>query len=249
MSKSWAGVDGCRRGWVVAAIDPTYSVLYLKVQRTFGEVILQCCDAELTLVDIPIGLPSAQHAKDRSCDYEARRLLKPKGAAVFPVPTREAVWSSNYHEACEQNKKILHKGLSRQSWAISSKIREVDAVFRLVPQLQTRIRETHPELCFRLLNSRGPVESPKKKPEGQNIRRNLLSRCLKNADGAVREARSCYAASRVKTDDFLDALAAAVVARMAADQEVGSLPSRAEYDACGLRMEMVGAEADKGRVG
>jgi len=241
----WAGVDGCRRGWVVAVVNGKGSVVHVKVYRTFAEILVEGAAAKLTLTDIPIGLPSRKQPRGRSCDQKARDLLKRRASTVFPVPAREAVWASSYEEACQKNHDILKKRLSKQSWAICSKIREVDATFRLIPRLQRRFRETHPELCFRLLDNGEPVQTPKRTSDGRKIRRGLLHRCLGNVTEAIQETKERYPSSWVKEEDVLDALAAAVVARMTTEQRVCSLNATPERDACGLTMEMVGIERQR----
>ncbi len=234
MSRFWAGVDGCRGGWVIATMDPARSVTGLRVLRTFAEVVIAARDADLTLVDIPIGLPSLEYARLRLCDTLARERLGPRSSSMFPVPAREAVWSPGYAEACRLNRQILGRDLSKQSWGICPKVREVDAVFRLAPRLQESIRETHPEICFRLLNDGRPLENPKKSRAGRRIRRELLRGWTINIDTVVKQL------PHAGPDDVLDAIAAAVVARMAAEGKAAAVPLAREYDANGLAMEIVG---------
>ena len=240
MSHFWAGVDGCRSGWVMAVIDSSREVSSISVLRSFAEVVIEARHAELTLVDIPIGLPSAECPRDRLCDTMARKELGQRASTLFPVPVRDAVWADDYAEACRRNEKILGRRLSKQSWGICPKMREADAVFRIAPQLQNSIRETHPELCFRLLNDGHAVENSKKTRAGQRIRRELLRSWTANLDAALKQARRAYRARWLDLDDLLDAVAAAVVARLAAENKAGSVPLAREYDACGLAMEIVG---------
>jgi len=230
----WAGVDGCRGGWVMALVDSSRAVAAVHLLRTFGEVAIAAREAELTLADIPIGLPSAECPRLRLCDTLARERLGARASSVFGVPAREAVWAPSYAEACRRNERILGRELSKQSWGICPKIREADAVFRLAPRLQEAIRETHPEICFRLLNAGRPLENPKKTTAGRRIRRELLRGSTENLDAAMKRL------PRAAPDDLLDAVAAAVVARMAAEKRAGSVPLAREYDACGLVMEIVG---------
>jgi predicted RNase H-like nuclease len=231
----WAGVDGCRGGWVLAMIDASRSLTELRVERTFAEVVLRTEAALLTLVDIPVGLPSEDRPQLRWCDEEARRCLGPRASSVFPVPAREAVWARDYQEASQINERVLGMGLSRQSWGICPKIREADAVFRLAPGLQQRIRETHPELIFRLLNGGRALENPKKSRAGLRIRRELLRSRIANLDAALRRTRGA------RPDDLLDAVAAAVAARLVADHRARVLhPVTEQRDGFGLAMEIAG---------
>ena len=240
MKPFWAGVDGCRGGWAVATVDAARAVASIRVLGTFAEVLVETTGAELILADVPIGLPSAECARDRLCDTMVRRELGARASSVFPVPAREAVWAPDYAEACRRNEQILERKLSRQSWGICPKIREADAVFRLSPGLQQRVRETHPELCFWRLNGGKTLENSKKTAAGQRIRRELLRGWTANLDAALRQARGSYRSRALDLDDSLDAVAAAVVARMAAENQAGSVPLAQETDACGLVMEIVG---------
>jgi predicted RNase H-like nuclease len=242
LPRAWAGVDGCPAGWVLAVIDDAGLVAELRVVRSFAEIAVQAPAVKLTLADIPIGLPSAGWPRDRTCDSMARRWLGPRAASVFPVPSREAVWSNTYAEAARRNREILGRSLSLQSWNICPKIREVDAVMRLSPALQASIRETHPELCFRLMNNHRPLETPKKSAAGRRIRRELLRGWTTHLDTALVQARPAIPAAQAGLDDLLDALAAAVVARLVTEDQVRSFPLAPEYDAAGLRMEIVGYE-------
>jgi predicted RNase H-like nuclease len=205
----------------MAAIDSSRTVTATRVLETFGEVAIEGRDAELTLVDIPVGLPSAESPHDRLCDGMVRKELGGRASTVFPVPAREAVWAADYDEASRRNEQILGRKLSLQSWGICPKIREADSVFRLAPGLQGRIRETHPELCFRWLN-RG------------------LRGWTTNLDAALKQARGALRGRGVDLDDLLDAVAAAVIARLVVEGKASSVPLAPERDACGLRMEIVG---------
>ncbi len=240
MPQLWAGIDGCRGGWVVAVMDAARTVVSIDALKSFAEAVITVAETELALVDIPIGLPSTQCPVLRRCDRMTRELLGPRASSIFAVPAREAVWSADYAAACRWNEQILERRLSKQSWGISPKIREADAVFRLAPQLQERIRETHPELCFRWLNGGHPVENSKKSQAGQRIRRELLRGRTSNLDAALKQARRAYGSRWLDLDDLLDAIAAAVLARLAAEGKVTSVPLAPERDAYGLRMEIVG---------
>lgn len=240
MPRFWAGVDGCRGGWVLASIDASRDLTSIRAVRTFAEAVTEICGAELALVDIPIGLPSEECPRDRLCDTMARKELGPQASSVFPVPARNAAWAEDYEQACALNEQVLGRKLSKQSWGICPKIREADAVFRIAPQLQVKIRETHPELCFQRLNGGKPLQNPKKSRAGQRIRRELLRGWTTNLDSAVKQARRRYGSRWLDVDDVLDAIAAAVVARLAAEGKAGTIPLAPERDACGLAMEIVG---------
>jgi len=47
-------------------------------------------------------------------------------SSIFPVPCREAVYAETYEKACEVNKLLTGKLISKQAWNIVPKIRDVD---------------------------------------------------------------------------------------------------------------------------
>jgi len=190
--------------------------------------------AGLILIDIPIGLASNSQ---RACDAEARRFLGPRASCVFSPPCREALYAENYRKACNINQKILGKKISRQAYNILPKIREVDELLRSHPPARKRIRESHPEVCFRALAGE-PVLQPKKTAEGFAARLAILSRYLPDAGKIIAEALARFRRKDVKRDDVVDSMVAAVAAGFGKDRLV-SLPQKPERDKTGLAMEIV----------
>ena len=85
----YVGVDGCKGGWFCIGFDDDgdYGV---GVAATFSDLLDAVPDAELVLVDIPIGLPEGPD--ERECDPLVRRMLgQPRSSSVFRVPVRHAV--------------------------------------------------------------------------------------------------------------------------------------------------------------
>ena len=86
-----AGVDGCKRGWLVALGDgwPTKSLPKLKICADFKAVLEATRDCQVVAIDMPIGLTDG--ADERECDLLARKALSPGGGSrVFPAPRRPA---------------------------------------------------------------------------------------------------------------------------------------------------------------
>ena len=116
---------------------------------------------------------------------------------------------------------------------ILPKIREVDAAVH--PADQQWLRESHPEVTFRLLG--GAAES-KKTAAGQAQRLTRLASRLPPFEPAAVRAR--LGPARVQIDDVLDAAACLVAARRMLDGVAVTLPhDTVELDARGLRMEIV----------
>ena len=182
------GIDGCTHGWFYVRLDGTETSFGVKSR------LVDLLDAEPSstmLIDIPIGLRDVRPPDgppERLCDLEARGVLAPgRKSSVFPVPSRAAVYANSYEEACERNEVALGKRLSKQSWAIAPKIREVDSLLQARPEIRPRLRETHPEICFWGIAG-NPMRHPKKKREGFRERLEVLGRALPEAHDLFRAA-------------------------------------------------------------
>src|SRR5690606_30495262 len=105
--------------------------------------------------------------------------LGARRSSVFSAPTRGALEAfragAEYRTICERNRgeKPDDRGISRQTFAILPKIDEMDRV--LTSELQRRVVEVHPELCFAEANGR-PMQHSKKRTAGRVERATLLAR-------------------------------------------------------------------------
>ena len=158
-SQSCAGVDGCRRGWVVATRSG------LQVCATFSEVM---AIADLIAVDMPIGMPPPM---PRRAELECRRYISPRGSTIFPTPPRACLSAATYLEACELSMIVTGKKISKQAWNILSKIHEIDDC--LSADNAHRVIEVHPESSFTAMNGDCPLSS-KHREQGRIARRVLL---------------------------------------------------------------------------
>jgi predicted RNase H-like nuclease len=233
----FVGVDGCPAGWVAVGLTGDGRLGY-QVFPAFDAVLSQHRRA-LILVDVPIGLRDTC-PEERLCDREARRLLKQRRSSVFPAPVRAALCAANYEGASRVNRENTggRRGLSRQSWAIVPKIREVNEHLAGRHQASPLVREMHPELCFWALNEGQPLRHNKKTQEGYDERVALLSGSVAGVVGLVDRVLRETRRSVVRRDDVVDALVGAVVARLSRG-DLKTLPEAPERDSAGLPMEMV----------
>lgn len=95
---------------------------------------------------MPIGLPLGP--KDFRPDDLARKMLEGKVSCIFNTPCRQTAYAGSYPETNEIDRKVMEKGLSAQSHAISHKIREIDVFLDTHPEYKNRLWKSHPELCF-----------------------------------------------------------------------------------------------------
>jgi predicted RNase H-like nuclease len=216
-----------RSGKWEAGIEPNFHRIW---SRWYG--------ADSILVDIPIGLRDSGD-EERLCDLEARRMLgAPRSSSVFPVPCRAALRAKEYHEANRINERHTGRRLSRQSWNIARKIREVDLLLRRHSRARRVVRETHPEILFWALNGGQSMRYNKRTEAGFRERLQVLERHHPGSEAIVTSVLTKYPRKHVGRDDLLDALAAAVTARIGR-RSLRSLPASPERDSTGLLMEIV----------
>jgi predicted RNase H-like nuclease len=190
------GVDGYTRGWVAVALDGG-RFHAAQAFAAFPDVCRAYPAAERIAVDIPIG------AGPRSADEEARRFVGPRWASVFPTPPGEIIALDDYAEAARR-----HPSLSRQSFSLFRRIREVAACF------DDRVVEVHPEASFRALKG-AYLGEPKTSWDGFMERRALLEAAGIGIPDALGRG--------IPLVDVLDAAVAAWSARRHARGESGSL--------------------------
>jgi predicted RNase H-like nuclease len=228
------GADGCKGGWVVVSKDLNSGEVSWRFCRTARQIVDDKPMPQLVAIDIPIGLTEIG---PRQCDPEVRRMLGPvRGCSVFPAPIRPVLPVTDYKEACLIRFGIEGKKMSKQSFAIMPKIKEVDDLLRQEPALRDTFREVHPELCFYFMAGKQPVVSKKREEEGARIRYDLLKPAFGRwLPSALADRRKLGCAE----DDILDAFAALWTAERIAKGTAQTIPPIPPRDAMGLRMEMV----------
>ena len=229
------GVDGCRGGWVYAFV--TANNMAFGTVTKLADLVEKVADNSRIFVDIPIGLRDVSGA-GRRCDVEGRSLLRPRRtSSIFNAPIRAILNKPQYEVANETSKRLSGKGLSKQTFAIIPKIREVDQLMASSAKARESVREVHPEVCFTGLAGGEPMAHNKKTKEGFQERLELLCRFVPGAEKAIERALSHYPRKIVAADDILDALVCALTAQMSAHWKTA--PAEPERDSRGLAMEMV----------
>lgn len=224
------GVDGCKGGWIAASWDASPSPPRLSLHTSFADLWHAHAGAACILVDIPIGLSDAP----RACDVAARAMLGRRGVSVFPAPCRAAVDAPDYPEANRRSRAACGRGLTKQTWMIVPKIREVDRLLRTDARARAIVRECHPEVCFAAIAGEGLREGKRTDP-GFARRLALLERLLPGVHVCIEAALARRLAAR---DDIVDALVAAWCAAAGA-RDIRTLPADPPRDSAGLPMEMV----------
>jgi predicted RNase H-like nuclease len=232
---SFAGIDGCRAGWIMVLAHPLARdalVHQVTICPRFDDVLALLPASAVSAVDIPIGLLAAQQPGGRDCDRCARRLLGRRASSVFTPPIRPLLDATHYAQ-------VRGHGLSIQAFNILPKIRDVDRV--MTPALQQRVYEAHPELAFQALAGQ-PLQHSKKTVAGREERLRVLdtlpSLLFHRIRAAFEQSRRGYKRTDVAPDDILDAYVLVWTALRIWRAQAYRVPRNPPYDARGLRMEI-----------
>ena len=260
MTFTATGVDGYSEGWFFVSLKPNGQMRW-NVIGELGELVRCAGESDRIFVDIPIGLPDGPEG--RECDRAARKALGyPRASSVFPAPALAVLGASDYEDANRRSLEATGKKVSKQTFAIVPKIREVDALLRRDAKARRLVREIHPEVCFWALNGCKPMKHSMKKKAGFRERLDVLERVCpaagrEIAGGFITAMKAFVADLRalppaaggagvrlpkgVARDDAVDAMVAAVTA--AHDAAVlRTLPPCPLRDSPDCRWEMVYAE-------
>ena len=229
--KKIAGIDGSKGGWVcVSGYENNFRELKFEKLEKFHDIKLK--DFNLVLVDIPIGLDIDLKKGGRIVDKLARKELLTNKSSIFNAPSRLVLNAKNYEEANKINKS-KGMGLSKQSWNLVKKIKEVDEYIR--NSNKTIIFESHPEIIFQVMK-RDKVSTKKKNDEGIIERRNLLE---KNGFNKVFLERNLSAKDNFyKQDDFIDACSLFWSANRAIANSEVKIPNDTVLDSEGIIMQI-----------
>ena len=223
------GVDGCPFGWVGIEVEIGTRRTSIRYFKDFASLLSQSSSVNRIGIDIPIGL---LEKGARACDQAARRLLgRPRASSVFPAPARPVLSARIYSEACRLSLQAYGKKMSKQSWNILKKVREVDSV--ITSKHRDRIFEVHPEISFWALNWQQPMIHKKSSSAGKAERLQLLRLHYPDIDGLLAPLDRKKAAPH----DLLDAAAAAWTAERISTGSARSV-STPELDSRGLRAEI-----------
>jgi predicted RNase H-like nuclease len=234
---SFVGIDGCKGGYV--AVNITDDDLDVNIFKSIDEICSKYEKSDSLIIDMPIGLP--ENKEDIRPDSPARKVLSSRASCIFNTPSRQAIYEKEYSDANETNRDILGKGLSKQSFAISNKIRDIDEFLEREPKWRNKLIESHPEVCFAMLNSNcngpEPIYDNKKTQPGIDKRLELLSRYYNRTD-EIRELVYSDSFKKYK-DDVIDALCLAVTGMLGYENGYKTIPENPMEDRMGILMQMV----------
>lgn len=233
------GVDGCRNGWVVASgilVGGRVEHLDARVIPTIGAI--EKLNPNIVAIDIPIGLPTAARKGGRIAEKEARKMLVGRASSVFSSPCRRVLQAADYQQALtfSRNSSPDNIGLSKQTWNIVPKIKEVDGFLQANQRWVSQFFEVHPELAFTEMSSffTGSKFPSKHTTQGLEVRHQALVQngidlnLVHHEDGM----------RKVKLDDYLDAFACLWSAVRIAKGKAMKVPQQVQHDELGLPMQI-----------
>ncbi len=226
-----AGIDGTPGGWAVVTMEAErWTVRRIStVSDIFGPV------DRFVAIDIPIGLLDSYEIGGRQCDRAARALLGRRASSVFPAPIRPTLMAKSWEEACtiSVGSAPCGKAMSKQAYGILPKIKEVDELLQMRPELRRVVREVHPEICFRELAGQ-PMIHRKSTISGREERRSALRHLFPDLEAVELAGR----VQRLPVEDILDAAVACWSALRIAMGRARCLPGSVPLDATALPMGM-----------
>jgi predicted RNase H-like nuclease len=237
-----AGIDGCSGGWVVALADGGFTSFALRQINSINDLFSDGNAPRIVAVDMPIGLPDHTGPKGRTPERLVRPFLGERRSSVFSIPSRSAVYAGvdpsepderkRYVRACDIARATSAecKAVAKQGFHIFPKIVEIDLLLQRRHELVHRIFEVHPEVAFCRMNGLKPVPEPKKIKGKAWLPGIKLRTLLLGKAGIPQHVIDSSLPKLVGRDDWVDALAALVVARRLARGEAVSFPSPPEVD-------------------
>ena len=197
-------------------------------------------------MDMPIGLPEHTGPKGRTPERLVRPCLGKRQSSVFSIPSRSAVYAGVDPNEPDERKRYLRacdiaratsaesRAVAKQGFHIFPKIVEIDLLLQRHRELVDRVFEVHPEVAFCQMNGSKPVSEPKK-VKGKAWQPGIKLRALLLAKAGIPlHVIDMPLPKLVGRDDWVDALAALVVARQLARGEAISYPSPPEIDNLGI---------------
>lgn len=221
-----AGVTPWAQRWVVASAKmagATFAPEEPRIFDSFAEVLDDRPSFSAIVVNAPIGYVEKPGMGARTCEREARKLLGRRASAIHRSPTRAAL---------EEDGAWAGDHLDAVSAMLLPRYREVAA--QMSPFRQRVVYEGHPELSFFQLNGDTALRYSKKTESGRGERREILMSKIPGVSKILdAELES------VPRKHLLDAAALLWTARRVFGHAARRLPSDAEWDSEGLRMEIV----------
>ena len=158
--------------------------------------------------------------------------------SIFNAPVRGVLSCDDYRDACQVNADSTGKKISVQCWNIVPKILELDDFMNSNAEARGVLRESHPEVCFAMMNRGVSMRNSKKTKAGETERRKLLRSYDPHCGTLIKECLDSRSRNELVVDDVLDAAVLAVAAEGEEYGDIKSFPTEKIFDQKGLRMEI-----------
>ena len=221
-----AGVTPFNDKWLVASAKiggSTFAPEPPKAYDSFLEVLSEHPAFAVVVVNVPIGFLDTPEMGARTCDRQARALLRRRGTAVHNAPSR-AVFEGRVEPGQDGLDAVTRTMLPRYS--------EVAA--EMSPYRQRVVYEGHPELSFFQLHKDKPLKMSKVLTEGKEERRVVLEERIRGSERYL-DAKALGLPQRHLYDSF----ALLWTARRVFGHAAKRIPVDPEWDGEGIRMEIV----------
>lgn len=221
-----AGVTPFSDKWLVASAKlagSTFAPEPPKIYDSFLEVLSERPAFSVIVVNVPIGFLDTPEMGARTCDRQARALLRRRGTAVHNAPSR-AVF--------EGRVEVGQDGLDAVTRTMMPRYREV--ANEMSPYRQRVVYEGHPELSFFQLHKDTPLKRSKLITEGKEERRLVLEDKIRGSERYLDEGVVAAPQKHV-----YDSFALLWTARRVWGHAAKRIPVDPEWDSEGLRMEIV----------
>jgi predicted RNase H-like nuclease len=191
--------------------------------------------ADKFIIDIPIGLADSREEAAHRPDNAARKILNGKTSSLFPTPFRSVARAKTKAEAWNISK-ALNASANYMTMGIRDAVNEIDIFLQENEAWKNVFCETHPEVCFALLNGGNPVKEKKSEEQGIEKRLEILEKY-----GIDRMSVTKHPLFAKYSDDVVDAVCLALIGRFAVEGKSATIPNEDEImtDSTGLKMQMI----------
>jgi predicted RNase H-like nuclease len=230
--KTIAGIVPCPGGWLIQPArlaGVTVNAEDAEVVPNFIGVLEYKPKFDAAAVFAPVGFYDEPESPLRPCDREAQHMIGwPRSVAVRPIPSRAALHAPTREAALELEPWLTNDDFRRFKW-----YREAEREFQ--PFHQRSFFAAHPDLSYVQLNGDRPLLSSPYQQDGVVERMNLIRTKLPGVEDAI-IATPPPGAAQVH---LVQAAGLLWTARRAAGRAINRLPMDPNWDAAGIRMEIV----------
>jgi predicted RNase H-like nuclease len=230
--KTLGGIVPCPAGWLLVPArlaGVTVNTEEAEILGTLIDVLEYKPKFDAAAIYAPVGFYEQPQGPYRPCDAEARELVGwPRVVGVPPMPSRAALLAPSREAARELEPWLTNADFRRFKWW-----REAER--DLQPFHQRSFFAANPDLSFTSLNGDRPLNTSPYHPEGVLERMQLIRDKMPGVEEIILRPPPSGAAQI----HVIQACALVWTARRAAARGMNRLPMDGDWDAAGMRMELV----------